>query len=215
MKIVVFGAGGNVGQRIVNEALVRHHRVTAIVRDEATMLPRHNLDVVEGDATDQRSVAKVSAGADAIVSAISPRPGSDGRPASSLTGAAAALIEGATNAGVLRLVIVGGAGSLEIAPGQQLVDQADFPDAHKPEAFAQREALAVFRGYAGDLDWTYISPAAEIHAGQRTGEYRVSDDQLPVNDEGLSSISFEDYAVAVLDEIEQGAHLGRRMSVAN
>ena len=150
MKIVVFGAGGNVGQRIVSEALRRQHRVTAVVRDEATILPQHDLDVVEGDATDRRKRrTSGSRGADAIVSAISPRPGQDGRPASSLTDAAAALIDGAKKAGVRRLVIVGGAGSLEVAPGQQIVDAPDFPDAYKPEALAQRDALEVYRGAGG------------------------------------------------------------------
>jgi putative NADH-flavin reductase len=214
MHIVVFGAGGNVGQRIVNEALRRPHRVTAVVRDEATMLPQHDLDVVEGDATDPESVAQVSSGADAIVSAISPRPGQDGRPASSLTGAASALIEGAKKAGVRRLVIVGGAGSLEVAPGKQIVDAPDFPTAYKPEALAQRDALEIYKGKAGDLEWTYISPAPEIHPGERTGRYRISGDHLLVNDEGKSTISFEDYAVAVLDELEKSAHLKQRMSVA-
>jgi putative NADH-flavin reductase len=215
MKIVVFGAGGNVGQRIVTEALHRHHRVTAVVRDEATMLPQHDLDVVEGDATDPASVARVTAGADAIVSAISPRPGQDGRPPSSLSVAAKALIEGAKKAGVRRLIVVGGAGSLEIAPGKQLVDQPDFPAAYKPEALAQRDALDIYRGHADGLDWTYISPAAEIHEGRRSGEYRVSGDQLLVDGDGNSTITYEDYAVAVLDELEQGAHIGQRMSVAN
>ncbi len=215
MHLVVFGAGGNVGQRIVSEALNRKHWVTAAVRDEATILPQHNLDVVEGDATQPNSVAQVSSGADVIVSAISPRPGQDGRPASSLSDAANALIDGARRSGVRRLIIVGGAGSLEREPGLQLVDQPDFPEAYRPEALAQRDALAVYRGRAGDLDWTYISPAAELRAGRRTGEYRISGDQLLVNDEGKSTMSFEDYAVAVLDQIETGAHLGERISVGD
>jgi len=210
----LFGAGGNVGQRIVSEALRRNHRVTAVVRDEATMLPQHNLLVLEGDATDKASVAKTAIGADAIISAISPRPGQDGRPASSLSAAAHALIDGAREAGVKRVVIVGGAGSLEIAPGQQIVDQPDFPESYKPEAFEQRDALAVYRSEADGLDWTYISPAAEVHPGERTGKYRQSGEQLLVNEDGKSTISFEDYAVAVLDELERGAHLAQRISVA-
>jgi putative NADH-flavin reductase len=207
MHIVLFGAGGNVGQRLLTEALHRNHRVTAVVRDSATMLPQHNLDVVEGDVTDATNVAQASTGADAIISAISPRPGQDGRPASSLTNAARALIDGATRAGVKRVVIVGGAGSLESAPGKQIVDAPDFPAAYKPEALAQRDALAVYRDEANALDWTYISPAAEIHPGSRTGRYRVSGDQLLENDQGESTITFEDYAVALLDELESGAHL--------
>jgi putative NADH-flavin reductase len=214
MHIIVFGAGGNVGQRLVSEALDRGHRVTAAVRDETSMLPQHNLEIVEGDATDPESVATVSKGADAIVSAISPRPGGDGRPASSLTDAAKALIAGATKMRVKRLVIVGGAGSLEVAPGQQIVDLPDFPDAYKPEALAQRDALEVYRNEARGLDWTYISPAAEVHPGRRSGSYRVGGDRLLVNDEGRSTISFEDFAVAVLDELEQRAHPKERMSVA-
>jgi putative NADH-flavin reductase len=214
MHIVLFGAGGNVGQRIASEALRRNHRVTAVVRDAATILPQHNLDVVEGDATDATSVAQTSAGADVIVSAISPRPGQDGRPASLLTNAARALIAGATKAGVARLIIVGGAGSLEVAPGKQIVDGSDFPAAYKPEALAQRDALSVYRAEAGALDWTYISPAAEIHQGSRTGNYRVGGDQLLVNGNGHSTITFDDYAVALVDEVESGAHRKQRMSVA-
>jgi putative NADH-flavin reductase len=214
MHIVLFGAGGNVGQRLVTEALHRNHRVTAVVRDAATMLPQHNLDVVEGDATDVMSVAQSSSGADAIVSAISPRPGQDGRSASSLTDAARALIAGAIQAGVKRIVIVGGAGSLEAPPGTQIVDAPDFPAAYKPEALAQRSALDVYRTEAGAIDWTYMSPAAEIHPGSRTGRYRISGDQLLTNDEGKSSITFEDYAVALVDELEKNAHLKQRMSVA-
>jgi putative NADH-flavin reductase len=214
MHIVLFGAGGNVGQRILGEALRRHHRVTAVVRDAATMLPQHDLYVIEGDATDRESVTSAAKGADAIVSAISPRPGEDGRPASSLSDAAHAIIEGAKKADVRRVVIVGGAGSLEVAPGQQIVDLPSFPAAYKPEALAQRDALAVYRNEADGLDWTYISPAAEVHPGERTGKYRQSGEQLLVNDDGKSTISFEDYAVAVLDELEQGTHKAQRMSVA-
>ncbi|MEO8619610.1 MAG: NAD(P)H-binding protein [bacterium] len=214
MHIVLFGAGGNIGQRIVSEALRRQHNVTAVVRDEATMLPQHNLLVLEGDATDRASVARTAKGADAIISAISPRPGQDGRPASSLSAAAHALIDGARDAGVKRVIIVGGTGSLETAPGQQIVDQPDFPEAYKPEALAQRDALAVYRSDADGLDWTYISPAAEVHPGERTGKYRQGGERLLVNEDGRSTISFEDFAVAVLDELEHAAHFAQRISVA-
>jgi putative NADH-flavin reductase len=215
MKISLFGAGGNIGRRIAREALDRGHQVTAGVRDPAhfqSFDPR--LRVVKGDATDASSVAETSRGADAIVSSISPRPGSQGQPPSSLTAAARALMAGARNAGVRRLLIVGGAGSLEVAPGLQLVDAPTFPDLYKPEALAQRDALGVYRSEGNDCDWTYISPAGEIGDGKRTGRYRTGNDQLLVDDKGRSFISYEDYAAALIDELEQGKHVRRRITVA-
>jgi putative NADH-flavin reductase len=115
---------------------------------------------------------------------------------------------------VRRILTVGGAGSLEIAPGKQLMDQPDFPAAYKPEAIAGREALEVWRREGDGLDWTYISPAAEIKPGERTGKYRTTDDRLLVDDRGKSEITYEDYAVAVLDEIENPRHVGKRFGVA-
>jgi uncharacterized protein len=215
MQIVLFGAGGNVARRIAKEALGRGHQVTAVVRDPAKFLPYDDrLTVVKGDATDSASIARVAAGADAIVSALSPRPGGDGRPASSLTGAARALVAGATQARVRRLVIVGGAGSLEVLPGRQLVDGPDFPSGYKGEALAQRDALEVYRTEAGAIDWTYISPAAEIHPGARTGTYRTGGNRLLVDATGHSGITYEDYAAALVDELETPAHVQRRMTVA-
>src|SRR5205085_11975979 len=133
--------------------------VTAVVRDPKQLpqpLVQKDITAVTGDATDAACVTKVTSGADAIVSAISPRE-RGGRPAPSLTDAARALIDGARHAGVKRLVIVGGAGSLEVAPGKLLLDTPDFPAAWKPEAAAHRDALKVYRSRADDLDWTFIS----------------------------------------------------------
>jgi uncharacterized protein len=214
VKLVLFGATGNVGQRIVREALGRGHQITGVVRGAAQLSsPDPRVILVEGDATDTSSVARVAQGADAIVSAISPRPSTQGA-APSLPSVARALIAGARQAGVKRLVVVGGAGSLEVAPGRALVDTPDFPEAWKPEALQHREALQVLRNEAGDLDWTFISPAAEIGPGERTARYRTGGDQLLTDDQGESHISFEDYAVALLDELERGAHLRQRMGVA-
>jgi hypothetical protein len=215
MRIVLFGAGGNVARRIAREALGRGHQVIGAVRDPAKfLLYDDRLTVVKGDATDAASVARVAAGADAIVNALSAHPGGDGRPASSLSDAARALVAGASQAGVRRLVIVGGAGSLEVLPGRQLVESPDFPAGYKPEALAQRDALEVYRSEAGDLDWTYISPAAEIHPGTRTGTYRTGSNQLLVDATGHSGITYEDYAAALVDELEAPTHLRRRMTVA-
>ena len=215
MQIVVFGATGNIGQRIVREALERGHAVTGVVRDpSAVPSPDARVRLVKGDATNPGSVAQVARGADAVVSAISPRPNARGLPAPSLVDAARALIAGLPEAGVRRVLFVGGAGSLEVAPGRQLMDQPGFPEAHRAEATEGRDSLAVWREEGQALDWTYLSPAAEIHPGRRSGEYRVSGDQFIVDEKGRSTITFEDYAVAVLDELEKPQHVGRRFAVA-
>ena len=112
------------------------------------------------------------------------------------------------------MLYVGGASSLEVAPGKALADLPDFPEAYKAEAREGREALAVWRNEAEGLDWTYLSPAAEIGPGERTGKYRTTGDQLLTDAQGKSFISFEDYAVAVLDELEHPGHVGRRFGVA-
>ena len=215
MKIVVFGATGNVGQRVAAEALRRGHEVVGVVRDPAAVKsPDPRVSLVKGDATNADSVAKVVRGADAVVSAISPRPNARGLPAPSLVGNSRALIDGLRTADVPRVLYVGGASSLEVAPGKALADQPDFPEAYKAEAQEGRDALAIWRGEAKGLEWTYLSPAAEIAPGERTGKYRTTDDQLLVDDKGRSKISFEDYAVAVLDELEKPQHVGRRFGVA-
>jgi uncharacterized protein len=215
MKIVLFGATGNVGQRIAAEALRRGHEVVGVVRDPAAVeSPDPRVSLVKGDATDPKSVASIVRGADAVVSAISPRPNARGLPAPSLETNARALIAGLRDAGVNRVLYVGGASSLEVAPGQALADLPDFPEIYKAEAREGREALAVWRAEADGLDWTYLSPAAEIGPGERSGSYRTTGDQLLVDAEGKSFISFEDYAVAVLDELERPQHVGRRFGVA-
>ena len=215
MKIVLFGATGNVGQRVAAEALSRGHEVVGVVRDPAAVTaPDSRVRLVKGDATKVDSIAEVVKGADAVVSAISPRPNSRGLAAPSLVENARALIAGLRRVGVKRVLFVGGAGSLEVAPGKQLVDQPGFPEAYRAEALEGREALGVWRKEGGALDWTFLSPAAEIAPGERTGRYRTTGDQFLVEAAGKSFITFEDYAVAVLDELERPRHVGRRFGVA-
>jgi putative NADH-flavin reductase len=148
------------------------------------------------------------------VSAISPRPNARGLAAPSLVENARALIAGLRRAGTKRVLFVGGAGSLEVAPGQALMDQPGFPDAYKAEAREGRDALQVWRTEASGLDWTFLSPAAEIAPGSRTGRYRTTGDQFLTDAAGKSFITFEDYAVAVVDELERPQHVGRRFGVA-
>jgi hypothetical protein len=215
MKLVVFGATGNVGQRVAAEALRRGHEVVGVVRDPAAVQSSDSrVPLRKGDATNAESVAAIVQGADAVVSAISPRPNARGLAAPSLGANSRALIAGLRAAGVRRVLYVGGAGSLEVAPGQQLLDQPGFPEAYRAEALEGRESLNVWRAEGQGLDWTYLSPAAEIAPGERTGRYRTTGDQFLVDDQGRSFITFEDYAVAVVDELEQPQHVGRRFGVA-
>jgi putative NADH-flavin reductase len=215
MKLVLFGATGNVGQRVVTEALGRGHEVVGVVRDpDAVQSPDRRVKLVKGDATNADSVAKIVRGADAVVSAISPRPNARGLPAPSLAANSRALIKGLRDAKVKRVLYVGGASSLEVAPGKVLADMPDFPEIYREEAREGREALAIWRSEAKGLDWTYLSPAVEIAPGKRTGKYRTTDDKLLVDDKGKSFITFEDYAAAVLDELERPKHVAKRFGVA-
>ena len=212
MKVVVFGGGGRLGTPIVNELLRRGHTVRTVMRPGRRRGRRAvGLPAVTADVTDAVGVADAVRGADAVVSAVGPGPNED---LSVLTEAAAALIEGLTQAGVRRLLVVGGAGSLEVAPGVQLLETAEFPPAWKPVAEAHRSALELFRKEP-DLEWTVVSPAAMIVPGERTGHYRAGGDQLLVDAKGESRISAEDYAVAVADELDTPRHIRRRFTVAS
>jgi uncharacterized protein len=201
MKIALFGARGTIGQRIAAEARSRGHEVTALGR--------------ETNVTDAKAVARAVAGHDAVISAVGPGLGEDAAPPDLLPRAARALLDGLRLAGVKRLLVVGGAGSLEVAPGKQLVDQPEFPASWKPVALAHRDALDVYRGErGGEVEWTYVSPAALIQPGARTGRYRTGGDRLLVDASGQSRISAEDYAVALLDELEKPKSVRKRITVA-
>lgn len=213
MKIILFAAGGNIGQRIAREATSRGHAVTAAVREPARFGRFQGIvEVVQADATNAASVAAGAQGVDAILSAVGPN--ANGQSADVLVQSARGLVAGARLAGVKRLIALGGAGSLEVAPGVAAVDTPHFPAEWKPNALAQRDALAVYRADAGDLDWTYISPAAIIAPGERTGRYRVGFEQMLFDDKGESKISIEDYAVAMIDELEKAGHIRKRITVA-
>lgn len=215
MKIVVFGATGNVGRQVVAESLRRGHDVIGVVRDpDKVQSPDARAKLVKGDATDADSIASIARGADVVISAISPRPNARGLAAPSLVDNTRALIAGLRRAAVQRVIFVGGAGSLQTPAGQAIMDLPNFPPGYKAEATEGRNALAIWRSEASGLDWTYVSPAAEIAPGPRTGTYRTTDEQLLVDANGKSFITFEDYAVALLDEAENAKHIGKRFGVA-
>ena len=210
-NIVVFGGTGAIGQRIVKEALTRGATVTVVVRDTATstLAPDARLTVVKGDVLDAADDARLIKGASAVVCAVSFRKPPD--PAA-YRKAAVTLISVLRGAGAAapHLIFVGGAGSLEVKPGVLLVDS--MPAAYRGEVMGQKDALDYLRTVK-DAPWTYFSPAGSIFAGTRTGQFRLGGDQLVVDASGQSRISEEDYAVAVLDEIEKPAHLRQRFTI--
>jgi len=210
MKIAVFAAAGRIGSRIVNEALNRGHAVTAVVRhpENYTLIHQH-LKVAKADLFNSQDVETGAFDQDAVVSAYSP---AKGIPASTITEVAIPLINGLKQAHVKRLLIVGGAGSLEVSPGVQLVDTPDFPAEYKSVSLAHREALKLYQREK-ELNWTFVSPSAEIYPGERTGKFRTGTNQLLTDAQGRSHISMEDYAVAFIDEIENPMHIREVMTV--
>jgi len=207
MNVVLFGASGMIGSRILQELVARGHSVTAAVRDTAKVPVMAGVTTKRGDVLDVDSVATNVKGSDAVISAYAPGFETLGN----LVLATQSLIAGLQKAGVRRFSMVGGAGSLEVAPGLQLVDAPDFPAAWKGIALAHRDALNVLKG--SDLDWTSLSPAALIEPGVRTGKFRLGTDQLVMDDKGESKISAEDFAVAAVDELEKNAHVRQRFTL--
>ena len=201
MKLAIIGATGNVGTRLVAEALRRGHRVTAVARDPSTLDAQDGLVPVAGDANRPEALAPLLKGHDAVVSSVAFRLSDP-----------ALLIDAVRRSGVARYLVVGGAGSLEVAPGKLLVDSPDFPAFAREEATLGRQFLDALRAVT-DLDWTMLSPSALFTAGERTGVFRLGGDTLLTGADGKSWISYEDYAVALLDEVEVPKHAGRRFTV--
>lgn len=201
MKVAVIGIRGRVGSRLATELLLRGHSVTGIGRSPVKIDPRPGVTLKQGDATQSLTLAPLLAGHDAVLSASRFQ-----------TSDANALITAVRKAGVKRLLVVGGAGSLEVAPGKALVDTPDFPEAYKVEARAGVKFLDTLRNEK-ELDWTYLSPSAELSPGERTGKFRIGGDQLLVDSNGKSWISMEDFAIAMVDEVEHPKHSRRRFTV--
>lgn len=206
MKIAIIGATGYSGSKILAEALGRGHEVAAIVRSVERLQAHPRLKALRGDATEPDSLAPLLAGQEVVVSAFNPGRDETGR-------GAASILEAAKRSGVPRLVVVGGAGSLEVAPGRRLLDQPDFPAPWKEGAVRTAAFLGALRAEPA-IDWTFVSPAAALVPGERTGRYRLGGDSLLTDEKGESRISLEDYAVALLDEIERPRHRRQRFSVA-
>jgi putative NADH-flavin reductase len=207
MNVVLFGASGMIGSRVLAELLRRGHVVTAVVRNPEKIAAT-GAKIVKGDVTDEASVAASAKGADAVISAYA-TPKSD---VASLPGAVRSLLAGLAKAQVKRLIVVGGAGSLEVSPGVQLVDSGHVPEEWKGIALAPRDVLPVLK--ESILDWTYFSPAAFIQPGERTGKFRLGGTRLVTDDKGESRISAEDYAIALVDELENSKHIKQQFTAA-
>jgi putative NADH-flavin reductase len=201
MKIAVIGASGNAGSRISAELACRGHSVTAIARNPEKIAVQANVTPAKGDAMDQAGLARLLAGHDAAISSVH-----------FLASDPAKLIGAAKESKVGRYLVVGGAGSLEVAPGVRLVTTPGFPVAYKAEAEKGAAFLELLRAQT-ELNWTFLSPSALFTAGERTGKFRLGIDQLLTSADGKSSISFEDFAVALADEIERPAHIRQRFTV--
>jgi len=201
MKIAVIGASGNAGSRITKELAGRGHAVTAIARNPAKIAVQQNVTAKTGDVMDQAGLAQLLAGHDVAISSVH-----------FLDSDPAKLIGAAKASGVGRYLVVGGAGSLEVAPGVALVTTPNFPAQYKAEAEKGGAFLDLLR-QEKDLNWTFLSPSALFVPGKRTGKFRLGTDQLLTGSDGKSWISFEDFAVALADEIERPAHIKRRFTV--
>lgn len=190
MAIAVLGASGRAGSEIVKELVARGHEVIAIARKPEAIPALPGVTVKAGDAADPAALAPLIRGADAVISAIH------------FDVSAATLLSALKQAGVGRLLVTGGAASLEVAPGVRLIDTPEFPEAWKGAAQGGIAFLDALKGET-EIDWTFFSPAAFIFEGPRLGTYRGGKDQLVTDDKGESRISFADYAIAMVDELEQ------------
>ncbi len=206
MKIALIGATGFVGSFILTEALNRGHDMTGVVQNPEKLPGHPRLRPVKAEVADTGALASVLAGHDVVISAYNPGRDETGAGRRSI-------IAAVRESGVDRLLAVGGAGSLEVAPGQRLVDQPDFPAEWKQGSLRTADFLQDLRAET-ELNWTFVCPAAHLEPGERTGRYRVGGDRLMTDSEGQSRISVPDYAVAMMDEVETPRHPRARTSVA-
>lgn len=213
MRIALIGATGQIGQHVLAEALSRGHQVTAIVRHPEKLRAQPGLAAVQGSVYDTAALAAQLKGFDAVLSAFNPG-WTDADIAANQIKGTDSIIAATKQAGVKRLLVVGGAGSLKV-PGTDIdvVDTPEFPAEWKAAASAVRETLKHLRTEK-ELDWIFLSPAAHIEPGERTGRFRLGGDELLVDANGESRISLPDYAVAFVDELESPQHSRQRFTVA-
>jgi hypothetical protein len=211
MKIAIIGAGGKIGSRIAEEAISRGHEVTGIGRNTEVGKKNNKIRWVTADALDTEALATAIIGQDAVVSAF----GINWQNPESyhlFNDAASSIIRACRKSAVKRIINVGGAGSLEISPGVQLVDTPSFPEIWRRGADEQRKSLEIFHAEK-DLDWTFFSPAIVIEPGPKTGRYRLGTNNPVFDGKGNSHISYDDYAAALLDELEHPSFIRQRFTI--
>ena len=215
MSIVIFGASGNIGSNIRKEALSRSHHVTAVTHS-TPLQSEPNLTALTADISNADDVAKIVSGHDAVISAYSPglRNYSAEDAAELIRKAHEGLFAGIKRAGVKRLIIVGGVGSLEASHGVDVVDSDFYPAGHKAHTLRNREILRSLKRGEHDLDWSYVSPPLNIQAGERTGAFRLGGDQLLRDANGNSRISEADFAIAILDALDHATFIRERFTAA-
>jgi putative NADH-flavin reductase len=201
MTIALIGASGFIGSRLLSELVARGHQVTAITRNPEKVPALAGVTAVKGDVFDRDGLATLLAGHEAAISSVH-----------FLASDAAILLAAVKQSGVKRYLVVGGAGSLEVEPGVRLYDAPDFPVIYLDEARKGGEFLDLLKQERA-LDWSFLSPSALIQPGERTGRFRLGGDQLLVDAQGKSAISAEDYAVALVNELEKPAHSRQRFTV--
>jgi uncharacterized protein len=207
MRVALYGATGKAGSRILSELLSRGHQVTAFARNPDAIAPQPGLTVVEDDLSSVPSIAAKIGGADAVVSAYGPPPDNTDE----LVTVTARLIQAVQQAEVPRLIVVGGAGSLEVAPGVTLIASGHLPAQWMPIAVSHAKVLELLR--SSRINWTNFSPAAFFEPGQRTEKFRLGKDSLIADAQGQSRISLEDYAIALVDELEKPQHERARFTI--
>jgi len=212
MKIALIGATGFVGSEVLKELLSRGHQVTALARNPEKFAGQLGLKVVKADALDAAQVAAAVEGHDAVVDSYNPG-WSEPRIHDVFLQGTRAILDGVKRSGVKRVLVVGGAGSLFVAPGVQLVDTPHFPAEYKQGALAAREALTQIRNETS-LDWTFLSPAALLAPGPRTGKFRIGAEELLMDGDKPAGLSVADLAVAIVDEIETPKHIRKRFTAA-
>jgi uncharacterized protein len=216
MKIAIIGSTGFVGPHLVKESLLKDHTVTAISRNaEKQSLKDEHLNYVSADVFNTDHLASILKGHDAVISAFNAGWQNPNLYNDFIAGSKS-IQEAVKRAGVKRYIVIGGAGSLEIKPGLQLVDSPTFPNEWKAGATAARDYLNILKEEK-ELDWTFVSPAIEMHpgtSGKRSGIYRTAKDSPVFDQKGKSIIAVEDLAVAVLDELENNTFIKQRFTVA-
>jgi putative NADH-flavin reductase len=213
MKIVIVGATGFIGSKLLAEAVSRGHVVTAITRSPDKLPKDDRIIPVPADVNDVPALTRYFRGQDVVIHSYAPGRGLGAEESMEKQRAGTlSIIAAVKAAGIKRLLAVGGAGSLEVRPGVAHFETPEFPAAYQGGARATAQIKDLLRSEK-DLEWTFLCPSTNIFPGERTGKFRLGGDQLLIGADGQSRISVEDYAVAMIDELENPKHTGHRFTV--